>query len=125
MFLFTNTDAEAGTTTDIHDSMQAKLEAKNARQRLLSVLAHAQVTILTFDTTPRITMLEGADIRDVPFRTETENGSWYDGKDVPSVISLTNLDRGPEFAAFTRCVTSVISGKVESTYLEHGTSKSD
>ncbi|TVY81195.1 Two-component system protein A [Lachnellula suecica] len=60
-----------GTCTDIHEATQSKYAARRTRQQLLSVIAHAQVTLFSVDRNRNITLIEGSFIWDL----ESEIGS--------------------------------------------------
>ncbi|KAL9031396.1 MAG: hypothetical protein Q9196_000580 [Gyalolechia fulgens] len=48
-----------GTCTDIHDQVQARLEARTTRQQLLNVIKHAKTTVWAVDRDRTLTFLEG------------------------------------------------------------------
>ncbi|KAI9840558.1 MAG: hypothetical protein M1837_001538 [Sclerophora amabilis] len=48
-----------GTCTDIHDLVEARLEAKRNRGHLLDVISHSQVTVWAVDRHRKLTLLEG------------------------------------------------------------------
>lgn len=48
-----------GTCTDIHDLVEARQAAKRTREKLLNVIAHAQVTVWAVDRHRNMTFLEG------------------------------------------------------------------
>ncbi|KAI6783107.1 Two-component system protein A-like protein [Emericellopsis cladophorae] len=76
-----------GTCTDVHESMETKLNAKRTKQQLLSVIAHSHVTIFTADMDRRVTMLEGALIWDSGNDESRDDGRWFIGQDVYTVFS--------------------------------------
>ena len=48
-----------GTCTDIHDQVEARLAAKQTREKLLNVIEHAKVTVWAIDRERNLTFLEG------------------------------------------------------------------
>src|SRR5436305_5594350 len=48
-----------GTCTDIHDLVEARVAARQTREQLLNVVAHAQVTLWAIDNMRQITLIEG------------------------------------------------------------------
>jgi PAS domain S-box-containing protein len=48
-----------GTCTDIHDLVEARLEARRTREQLLNVIKHALVTVWAVDRNRNLTFLEG------------------------------------------------------------------
>ena len=48
-----------GSYTDIHELVEARMAAKRAREHLLDVIKHAQVTVWTINTEFTLTLLEG------------------------------------------------------------------
>ena len=48
-----------GSYTDIHELVEARMAAKRAREHLLDVIKHAQVTVWTINTEYTLTLLEG------------------------------------------------------------------
>ena len=49
-----------GTSTDIHELVEAQLHAKRTREHLLNVITHAKVTVWAIDKDSILTLLEGA-----------------------------------------------------------------
>ncbi|KAI1334207.1 hypothetical protein F5Y15DRAFT_296230 [Xylariaceae sp. FL0016] len=116
-----------GTCTDVHETMRAKLSAKQTRQQLLSVLTHAQTTIFSVDLQRRVTMLEGALIWDEEKDNNTADNESnpdsqrYLGRDVDEVFNdLTPSLRQGESPAFLKPVKDLLSGKaMKVTVHEH------
>lgn len=112
-----------GTCTDVHDSIMAKLVARRTRQQLLSVIAHAHVTIFTVDLQRKITMLEGALIENTEMNRYSGN-SWCIGGDVDTVFNRLHpeLPEGqrPDFLA---AVDEIIEQKSSDVLVEHSISK--
>ncbi|KAI9755180.1 MAG: hypothetical protein M4579_004376 [Chaenotheca gracillima] len=48
-----------GTCTDIHDLVEARLQAKRTREHLLNVISHSQVSVWAVDRQRKLTLLEG------------------------------------------------------------------
>ena len=108
-----------GTCTDVHESLEAKLEAKQMRQQLLSVLSHAQTTIFSVDREGKVTMIEGAliwnGIKDGTIdneEDESRDGSRYIGKDVDEVFSDLSTRAGKgDIPGFLKPVKELLAGK--------------
>ncbi|KAM7189363.1 putative signal transduction histidine-protein kinase [Naviculisporaceae sp. PSN 640] len=108
-----------GTCTDVHESIEAKLEARRTRQQLLSVIAHSRMTMFTVDLNRAVTMLEGALIWD----SHTEyNGSnkWYIGENVYEVFNRLNsqLPEG-QMPPFLKPLEAVLAGQATEDIQEH------
>ncbi|KAI1772086.1 hypothetical protein F4818DRAFT_427597 [Hypoxylon cercidicola] len=106
-----------GTCTDVHEALEAKMNAKQTREQLLSVLTHAKTTIFSVDHDLKITMLEGAltwhcpdDGTDNDFdRTDPQS---YVGRNIDEVF--TNLNprlRSGEYSAFLEPLKLILAGK--------------
>jgi PAS domain S-box-containing protein len=113
-----------GTCTDVNEAMETKLTAERTRQQLLSVIAHAHVTIFTVDTHRKVTMLEGAlewDSTQGNMTNADEPSRWYIGKDMYEVFNRLNrkLPVGAE-PVFLRPIEDMLSGKMGETVTEHG-----
>ncbi|KAK8058777.1 ethylene receptor [Apiospora phragmitis] len=107
-----------GTCTDVHESLEAKLEAKQMRQQLLSVLSHAQTTIFSVDREGKITMIEGAliwnGIKDgtIDNEDDSRDGSRYIGKGVDDVFSDLSTRAGKgDIPGFLKPVKELLAGK--------------
>jgi hypothetical protein len=48
-----------GTTTDIHDMVEARKAERSTREHLLEVLTHAKLALWAVDEQQRVTILEG------------------------------------------------------------------
>ncbi|RYP79313.1 hypothetical protein DL770_006718 [Monosporascus sp. CRB-9-2] len=115
-----------GTFTDVHETLEAKMAAKQARDELQQVLRHAQTTIFSVDRDCKVTMLEGALITDgdKAFNTDHEalsDSQRYIGRDVDQVFNDLNpqLRRG-EVPDFLMPVKQLLAGKQpEGLVLEH------
>lgn len=107
-----------GTCTDVNESIEAKLEAKQTREQLLSVIAHSHVTIFTVDHNRCITMLEGALIWDSTY--EQNNSRWYIGQNVDDVFNRLNsqLPAGDR-PQFLKGVEGILTGKRQFDDQEH------
>ncbi|KAH8899319.1 hypothetical protein GQ53DRAFT_790787 [Thozetella sp. PMI_491] len=107
-----------GTCTDVHESVEAKLEAKRTRQQLLSVIAHSHVTIFTVNLHRKVTMLEGALIWDAA--CESNASRWYIGEDVYSVFNRLNSDLpSGQKPQFLEPMESVLKGRSPEGLQEH------
>lgn len=108
-----------GTCTDVHESLAAKLEAKQMRQQLLSVLSHAQTTIFSVDREGKVTMIEGAliwnGIKDGTIDNEEDDsrdGSRYIGKGVDDVFNDLSTRAGKgDIPGFLKPVKELLAGK--------------
>lgn len=112
-----------GTCTDVHASIEAKLAARRTRQQLLSVIAHAHVTIFTVDCKRKITMLEGALIENAEVNQISGN-SWYLGGNVDDVFNRLHpeLPEGqrPDFLS---AIDAILDQKASDVVVEHSISK--
>ena len=106
-----------GTTTDIHDGIESKNEAKRMREQLLSVLTHAHVTIFVTGRSHKLTMLEGELTQELAMANSSKASSdkWYIGQDVFDVFR--HLDPS---IAFQEPIEEVFTGKRKRDYVEHG-----
>lgn len=107
-----------GTCTDVHDSIQAKIETKRTKQQLLSVIALSHMTIFTVDAHRKVTMLEGALVWDSPYDSEVSRG--YLGEDVYDVFNRLSpqLPRGL-MPPFLKPLESILSGEAANNLDEH------
>ncbi|KAI1077329.1 hypothetical protein F5B20DRAFT_270989 [Whalleya microplaca] len=106
-----------GTCTDIHETLEAKLAAKQTREQLLSVLTHARTTIFSVDRACRVTMLEGALIWDIG---NDSDSSGYMGKDVFEVFNDIKASREGEVTTFLNPLKHLLAGnQVTETVHEH------
>lgn len=112
-----------GTVTDVHDSIEAKLAARRTRQQLLSVIAHAHVTIFTVDVQRKITMLEGALIENAEMNGRSGN-SWCLGGSVDDVFNRLHpeLPEGQR-PDFLTAIDAIIDRKAGDVLVEHSISK--
>lgn len=99
-----------GTCTDVHETMEAKLEAKRTRQQLRSVIAHSRMTMFAVDPDRKVTLLEGSLIWDA--LSPELSASWFIGKDVYEVFNNLNqqLPDG-QTPAFLQPLESILRGK--------------
>lgn len=112
-----------GTCTDVHASIEAKLAARRTRQQLLSVIAHAHVTIFTVDCNRKITMLEGALIENAEMNQISGN-SWYIGGNVDDVFNRLHPElpdgQRPDFLS---AIDAIIDRQASDVVVEHSISK--
>lgn len=112
-----------GTCTDVHDSIEAKLAARRTRQQLLSVIAHAHVTIFTVDVHRKITMLEGALMENEEMDQLSGNASCLGGN-VDEVFNRLHRElpegQRPDFLT---AIDAIIDRKVGDVVVEHSISK--
>lgn len=116
-----------GTCTDVHESIETKLDARRTRQQLLSVIAHAHVTIFTVDINRKITMLEGALIENEGLHQGAQDGktTWCVGGNVDEVFNQLH----PELPAgqrpdFLSAIDAIIARKANDLVVEHNISES-
>ncbi|KAK3695402.1 two-component system protein A [Podospora appendiculata] len=104
-----------GTCTDVHESIEAKLEAKRTRQQLLSVIAHSRMTMFTVDLSRSVTMLEGSLIWD----SNLDSGVCV-GENVYDVFNRLNsqLPEG-QMPHFLKPLESILTGKASKDLQEH------
>ena len=100
---------------------------RHQRQQLLSVIAHAQVTLFSVDRNRRITLLEGAFIWDL----ESEIGSGdegskatktgdYIGKNIYDVFyNMGSNTRSHEIPKFLQPIEDILTGKTMEDVHEH------
>ncbi|KAI9744407.1 MAG: hypothetical protein M1818_001936 [Claussenomyces sp. TS43310] len=74
-----------GACTEIHEFVESRLAARRTRQQLLSVIAHAQVTLFAVDRHRKLTLLEGAFIWNL------------EGSDAGSGDENSRLRKGEEY----------------------------
>ncbi|ODA76155.1 hypothetical protein RJ55_08438 [Drechmeria coniospora] len=109
-----------GTCTDIHESMQTKLNARRTRQQLLSVIAHSHVTIFTVDPGLRVTMLEGALIWNKTYEENHDGSRWYIGENMYKVFNrLTDQLQEGERPEFLRPIEDILHAKSTEDVKEH------
>lgn len=110
-----------GTCTDANEILESRHEAKRTRQQLLSVIAHAQVTVFQVDLQRKITMLEGALIEEAPGGRE-RGPRWYIGQDVYQVFNtLSHKDRHVSSGRqrFLEPIETIITGRPTEDLQEH------
>ncbi|KJZ77488.1 hypothetical protein HIM_03212 [Hirsutella minnesotensis 3608] len=109
-----------GTSTDVHESMETKFAAKRTRQQLLSVIAHAQVTIFTVDSRRLVTMLEGALIWNNTYEENHDGSRWFIGENMYTVFNrLTQQLAEGERPEFLRPIEDIFAGKSTEDVEEH------
>jgi PAS domain S-box-containing protein len=116
-----------GTCTDVHEPMEAKLTAKRTREQLLSVIAHARVTLFTVDVNRKVTMLEGSLIWDT-FKEHSasgdENSHWFIGQSMYEVFNrLTSDLPAGERPVFLKPIEDILSRKKTEGIQEHSIGK--
>lgn len=112
-----------GTCTDVHEGIEAKLAARRTRQQLLSVIAHAHVTIFTVDCNRKITMLEGALMENAEVNQNSGN-PWYIGGNVDAVFNRLHPElpdgQRPDFLS---AIDAIIDQRAGDVVVEHSISK--
>lgn len=110
-----------GTCTDVHESIQTKMNAKRTRQQLLSVIAHSHVTIFTVDPKRRVTMLEGALIWNNTHEENHDGTRWFVGENMYKVFNrLTAQLADGERPEFLEPIELILDGRVAEDVKEHG-----
>lgn len=125
-----------GTCTDIHEAVVSRFAARRTRQQLLSVIAHAQVTLFSVDRNRKLTLLEGSFIWDIENRSEPgtddegnnytpSKGSDYIGKNIYDVFFQTNPGASNHTVPDSlRSIENILTGKVLEDIQEHEIGKS-
>lgn len=108
-----------GTCTDVHESIETKLEAKQLREQLLSVIALSHMTVFTVDLSRQVSMLEGALIWDSDHDSNATS-RWYVGQNVYDVFNRLNseLPEG-QMPEFLTPLESILAGEVTAAFQEH------
>lgn len=116
-----------GTCTDVHESIETKLTARRTRQQLLSVIAHAHVTIFTVDIDRKITMLEGALIENEGLHQGAQDGktTWCVGGNVDEVFNQLHPELPPgQRPDFLSAIDAIIAREASDLVVEHSISES-
>ncbi|KAI1374261.1 hypothetical protein F4677DRAFT_455528 [Hypoxylon crocopeplum] len=101
-----------GTCTDVHEALEAKMAAKQTRERLLNVLTHAQTTIFSVDHNLKVTMLEGALVWNDGGNSDGTDPDRYVGRSIDEVLTSLNARlRSDEFPEFLEPVKHILAGK--------------
>ncbi|KAE8448519.1 hypothetical protein EG329_009400 [Mollisiaceae sp. DMI_Dod_QoI] len=117
-----------GTCTDIHEAVESRFAASRTRQQLLSVIAHAQVTLFSVDRNCKITLLEGAFIWDLEneIAPGDESGSGrlakgedYIGKNVYDVFNTSHSPRRDGIPSSLKPIEDILTGKTVEDVQEH------
>jgi PAS domain-containing protein len=116
-------------SADIHEAVEARFAQKRMRQQLLSVIAHAQVTLFSVDRNRRLNLIEGSFIWDLDsdIGSGDENGSGrlsksdeLIGQNVYDVFRSTNPEsRRDEIPASLRSIEDILTGKTMEDVHEH------
>jgi hypothetical protein len=105
-----------GSCTDVHDTVQARLDAKRIREQLLKVIAHAHVTLWVVDRERKLTLLEGQfkwNHHDADRNSDKKSESFI-GRDVIEVFG-----RGDEeLIRQLKPVETILGGKAEESISE-------
>lgn len=112
-----------GTCTDIHESMETKLNAKRTRQQLLGVIAHSHVSIFTVDPKRRVTMLEGALIWNNFSEDHQDRSRWYIGENMYTVFSRLTEQKSEQRPEWLESVEDILEGRITADLKEHGLGK--
>lgn len=116
-----------GTCTDIHETVESRFMAKRMRQQLLSVIAHAQVTLFSVNRNRNLTLLEGAFIWDLESDTGSGDdiasnktrGEGYIGRNVYEVFSQTSSTKRGGIPDSLRPIEDILTGKSMEDVHEH------
>ncbi|KAG9245730.1 hsp90-like protein [Calycina marina] len=120
-----------GSCTDIHESVESRSSHKRMRQQLLSVIAHAQVTLFSVDRNRNLVLLEGAFIwesqNDTGSDADTHPASSagdhdYIGKNIYDVFRLTTTDpvvQAAEIPSSLTPIEEILNGKCMEAVREH------
>lgn len=111
-----------GTCTDVHENIETKLAARRTRQQLLSVIAHAHVTIFTVDTHRKITMLEGALIENerLHLGVQDRKPTWCVGGNVDEVFNELHPELKPgQRPDFLSSIDAILAQKANDLVVEH------
>ncbi|KAK7429184.1 hypothetical protein QQZ08_004194 [Neonectria magnoliae] len=110
-----------GTCTDVHESIQTKINSKRTRQQLLSVIAHSHVTLFTVDPNRKVTMLEGALIWNNTHEENHDGTRWFIGEDMYTVFNrLTAQLADGERPEFLGPIEHILDGTTTEDVHEHG-----
>ena len=105
--------------------MTASLAAKRMRQQLSTMITHCQVTLITVDVERKVSMLEGALIRDTmgegdPEPESQKRSDWFIGMNVYDVFSRLDSDiPAKENMEFLEPIEDVFSGRTAKGTREH------
>lgn len=119
-----------GTCTDIHEAVESRLNAKRTRQQLLSVIAHAQVTLFAVDRHRKLNLLEGSFIwdldgsekdtsDDVSTNGSVTRGEDYIGRSIYDVFYHHNGAGRTEIPESLRPIEDILTGKTMEDVQEH------
>ncbi|CAG8952830.1 hypothetical protein HYFRA_00007543, partial [Hymenoscyphus fraxineus] len=119
-----------GSCTDIHEAIESRSAARRMRQQLLSVIAHAQVTLFAVDRNRNMTLLEGSFIWDLDSDSESgdeENASGnsskpskgddFLGKNVYHVFNHGKF--GNSSTPSLQAIEDILNGKIMEDVQEH------
>lgn len=124
IFRFVADQGYTGTFTDVHESIQTKINAKRTRQQLLSVIAHSHVTLFTVDPNRKVTMLEGALIWNNTHEENHDGTRWFIGENMYTVFNrLTAQLEDGERPEFLGPIEDILDGKTLEDVHEHGIGK--
>ncbi|KAI9730741.1 MAG: hypothetical protein M1834_005710 [Cirrosporium novae-zelandiae] len=101
-----------GTSTDIHDLVEARTTAKRVREQLVTVIKHSQVTLWVTDRYRKLTFLEGKD----PWNEEDYSSSGL-GKDVVEVLGKHAIIE--DLSRYTESIDGILNGTTSMEIFEH------
>ena len=102
-----------GTCTDIHDLVEARLEAKRTREHLLFVIKHALVTVWAVDRSRTLTFLEGGLMWD-------ENSDCAESSIGKNVFDVFGKHKGKDHVPFYKePIDQILDGKESFRTSEH------
>ncbi|KAH9988371.1 hypothetical protein F4779DRAFT_611047 [Xylariaceae sp. FL0662B] len=106
-----------GTCTDINETFEAKLSAKQTREQLLSVLTHARTAIFSVDRECKFTMLEGTLMWDIESGPDSQD---FIGKNIFDVFNDIKPSKEEEVTWFLNPLKRLLAGdQVNETVHEH------
>ena len=106
-----------GTCTDIHDLIQARKNVKQNREKLLSVIRHAKVTMWSVDSNRKLSFLEGPLMwHDDDIRPESIGKNVYDVFGRYGGATTLELYKDP--------IEEILNGATEERVAEHFIDKS-
>jgi hypothetical protein len=124
-----------GSCTDIHEEMESKVALNRARQHMLTIFAHAQVTLFSVDRSRNLTLLEGSFLRDLFSRKDGTSidqahipphsaGEEFIGKNVYEVFQQIHPSNYPaQIPSSLAPIEDILNGKTTEGVHEHPVGK--
>jgi len=98
-----------GTCTDIHDLVMARQEARQTREQLQQVIAHAKILLWAVDRDNKLVLLEG----DMKWRREEDKVELL-GKDLFDIFAFS----GPDRDRWREPIQEILNGKQQDEIVE-------